>query len=64
VTRLLLLKNRPFFPNIAQNGALVNKNFCPKKYIFGKNQGFLRQKVSLSTGFITVTLWKKMWPNH
>jgi hypothetical protein len=33
VTRLLTEKCAQFWPNIAQNGASVNKNFCPKKYL-------------------------------
>jgi hypothetical protein len=33
VTRRLAKESAQFCPKIAQNGALVNKNFCPKKYL-------------------------------
>jgi hypothetical protein len=33
VTRCFVKKVAQFCPNIAQNGALVNKNFCPKEFL-------------------------------
>jgi hypothetical protein len=33
VTRRFVKKSGKFCQNIAQNGALVNKNFCPNKFL-------------------------------
>jgi hypothetical protein len=47
VTGRFVKKAPNFCPNIAQNGALVNKNFCPNK-----NLGILRQKIDQIYSFL------------
>jgi hypothetical protein len=55
VTRRFAEKSAQFFPNIAQNGALVNANFAQRN-IWSK-LGILRQKVTyIYVGFLRWTL--------